>query len=281
MNKELLWRLLHLYPFQATKNYFGSTSTNQTDMIDNVVATRTEDEIYKYCHGHFGLTKKHVYLFDDKKSALNIPATLNHMFTETTTSGAVTSYFIIARAWFTLGVITPYRNEDFWFPWPMKVDISPDGIVLEFTILERKIDYYLPSGVELIKTKQNVDEDFVLEELKLNNGIVWTPKDLHKGVKALWKDDTIDALQANYKKSKSSSVETMDSSFTLKKAYPDLYNEIVKGEITKTNFCFLKDKQLYSPRFVVEPKAGKIAFPLFSDSLNLNQNVIEKILKEN
>lgn len=281
MTNDLLTRLLHLYPYQNTKEYFQGDEKTQAGLINWIIDNSQEPAIIKYCEDNFATTKKHVYFFNEIKNGINIPNDFEVLHSKTSVVGNIKTCFLILKAHFEISVISPYQELDFYFPWPIKIITSPKGIRVEFTILERKIDFYLNQNLEVIKSKQLTDESYVLQELMRYNGLDWTRKDLHKGIKKLWADGLIDALETNYKKSKSSAVETMDYSFTLKKAYPLLYAEIIKHELTKTNFCFVKNVSNYAKRFRIEPKVGKIAFPLYTDDVNLNENVMQKIIEKN
>ena len=278
--KELLNRVLRLYPYANLKSHFGEKTKSRDKLIDDILSQTTEDDIYRYCHSNFGFTRKHVYVFDKISGGIDLSTSFDVLFSKVESTSIGIEHFYMIKANHRIKVIEPYQELDFSFPWPIKITQLKDDTIIEFTILERNIAHYLPKGMELLQAHRTLDETEFLEICKTKNGLFLSPTDLHKGVKYLWDKDVIDALQADWKKAKSSSTETMDESYTLKKAYPKLYEQIMKSEITKTNFCFLNDGD-FSKRFRIEPKDGKIAFPLYPKSNHSNINVILDILKHN
>nr|WP_321237203.1 hypothetical protein [uncultured Psychroserpens sp.] len=278
--KELLNRLLRLYPYANVKDYFNEKSKNQSKLIDEILSQTSEQSVFDYCSSNFGYTRKHVYVFEKISGKINLGSSFDVLYSKVETTSIGIENFYIIKSNHDIKVIQPYQELNFSFPWPIKITQLKDETIIEFTILERNIAHYLPIGMELLQSNRILDEGEFIEICKSNNGLYFMPKDLHKGIKYMWDKDIIDALQTDWKKSKSSAKETMDESYTLKKTYPKLYKQIIKAEITKTNFCFLNSDG-FSKRFRVEPKEGKIAFPLYPKTKDSNINVILDVLKNN
>ncbi|WP_298903284.1 hypothetical protein [uncultured Psychroserpens sp.] len=278
--KELLNRVLRLYPYNNVKSHFGEKAKNRAELIDDILSQTPEEDIYDYCYSNFGFTRKHVHIFEKISSKIDLSTSFDVLYSKVESTSLGTENFYIIKSNHNIKVIQPYQELDFSFPWPIKITQLKDETIFEFTILERNVAPYLPEGLELLQSQRTLDELEFLDICKTKNKLHFSPVDLHKGIKHMWDKDIIDALQADWKKPKSSSKVTMDESYTLKKAYPKLYEQIMKSEITKTNFCFLNDGD-FSKRFRIEPKDGTIAFPLYPKTNDSNINVILDILKYN
>src|SRR5690242_14960304 len=61
-NRDLLKRLLHLFPIKVVKEYFGKTG-NAEDVIDEISVDQTGPAIKTFSRTNYLYTKQNIYLF--------------------------------------------------------------------------------------------------------------------------------------------------------------------------------------------------------------------------
>jgi hypothetical protein len=148
--------------------------------------------------------------------------------------------------------------------------------------MEKNLRSYFPDR-NILTAKKSIDEQGMVNLIlnDINPYGVLSPMDLNKGIKELWKQDTIDALEVQYLRDKSTTKETMHENYTFKRQYPEEYQKAIRAPLLKAIFKFLTKDKSYSSHFVIEPIFGKITFPTFPKDRECNQNVIKKIIEFN
>jgi hypothetical protein len=286
---ELLKRLLKLYPVKSLKDNFTLENKKQDEIIDEIVESNTEKAISKFAVQNFNLSKQHIYVFTHGMG--NGFKTLQSSFIanvpiETTKTATETTFYYFLKLPFTVIITNPIETKDLYFHWPCKVTIDKTHLYIQFIIIEKNVNSYFDKNRKVIDSERKLDEnnfvDHVIKSLNLAQSAKIHICDLNKGVKKLWDTDVIDSKYVKFKKSKSTSTEAMDESYTVKKQYPDVYEGLINAPLGKTIFKFINDvNQEFCDHFTIEPNDGKISIPIFPDELKHVDNVVKQIIQHN
>jgi hypothetical protein len=179
--------------------------------------------------------------------------------------------------------VTPPERQFLEFLWPVCVTVGGTVLQVKFTIMEKDLRSYFPGAGAVAIRKRSVDEESVLKGAKehLLPYVQAVPLDINKGVKALWEEDYIDSPEARWRNSRSTSRETMDEKYMIKKDQRAVYDKAKRVPLLQTLFRFVKDEDEYVSHFVVDPGNGLVRFPMFSARRDGTINVLAKILALN
>ncbi|WP_239786172.1 hypothetical protein, partial [Tenacibaculum finnmarkense] len=168
------------------------------------------------------------------------------------------------------------------FKQPFVILINKSHIVFYATILEKNMNAQVDKRRSVLKVEKKNDEDVVIESIcKYFRSFSPYCCDLNKGIKFLWNNDVIDSKYASWKKSKSTTTETMDEDYTLKSQYPDAFKDLMNSPLKKTVFKYLLKDEDFPDHFTIEPSVGKISFPLYPKNEKQSKNVVTKIISNN
>jgi hypothetical protein len=283
---DLNERLLRLLPVKPLREEFSPSTNKHYEMILEILGQVNLDVLKDYVFRNFNYTKQHIQVFEHNIRHRDIMSLESSFFPykcyrKTPEENGV-SFFYFHKLQYEIILDDPLESTLMSFIWPFKLTLEEKYAIIQYTIIEKKIDSYLHNNRNIVFSKRAEEEnqitDAFLSYLK-NLGSIHTC-DLTKGVKQLWEDDLIDSRYVRWKKSKSTTTEAMDESYTLKTAYPDVYHDLINKPLTKTTFKNIKADNFCS-YFSVEPSDGKIIVPLFPKQLTEINNVIETIIKNN
>jgi hypothetical protein len=282
--EQIMTRLLRLFPKENIKEYFGEKAIKKDELMLAVVQATTDPEILEFVHENFDYTKQHVYIYSCNIPDFGIlPIQLMPCPTTKTVDGDVAGYHSLFGVTYHVYFQEPERRPaDLVFQWPIRILISHNLMIINFTILEKNIQSYFTDAT-VLTTRKTVDEKHILGLVVGNLANIGIPvlHDLNKGIKELWERDIIDAIEVQYKKSASKAKEIMDEEYTFKQKYPEQYREAILSPLNKSIFKFLTNTGDYCDHFTVDPSNGEITFPTFSKTKEQTQNVIRKILEFN
>ena len=293
---EILERLLKLYPVKIVKEHFQNLDgSKQSEQLPEVVKKYPASAIEQFAFDNIGYTKQHVYIFR-----------LNKKFDRTTFKRAefpiaiksegkfdsdkfyknkFTNYVFLCFPVieYDVSLLNPLSQERVNFIQPTRVVISGQNVVVQTTIMEKKLDSYFPANRKVIDViKRNGEDQFIGQIIKFFQKDYYIQScDLNKGVKNLWHHDVVDSRYAKFKKSKSTTTETMDEEYTLKAQYPEIYKEIMAAPMNKTVFRYLRGDDKFSRTFMVDPSQGELSMAIFPENPDQIWNVINEILAGN
>lgn len=277
--RQLLSRLVGLFPVKVMKDHFKID-------VKEVAATLPENDVKGYCFANLAHTKQHVYIYDlNKKFNPNTFNQVDFPLDIVNSSSDAVSHTYLCNKLVSFNVIlkNPYSESTIKFYQPITVKLTNKHLIIQATILEKSISSYYP-GQTVIDSKREVSEQDAIDEIRAffeDANYVVTYCDLNKGIKSMWDTDLIDSRAVRYKKNKSTSTESMDEGHTVKKVYPDVYEELMKHPLNKTLFFYLKEDEVLVDHFTADPSWGTLSIALFPKNPNQISNVIEKILSSN
>lgn len=284
MNSEaqVLYRLLKLFPVKLVKEYFQINKSGEA-LYEDVLNGNIPSIIYDFAYSNLDRTKQHIYIFDIDNRDRNI--LLDRFPFQIVNNRDVNgSKQLIINPLINYNTVlgSPFEQVVINFHQPIKLEITDKHLIFFVTIVEKNIKNYVEEGRKVYNVEKTNDEFEVMKAIT----DFWSSKrprlcDLNKGLKKMWDDDIIDCKYAQWKKSKSTTTETMDENYTLKSQYLEVYQGIVTAPLKKTIFKYLPDDGNMPEHFTADPGIGQISIPLYPKSLNQNQNVVKKILSNN
>lgn len=280
-DEQLIYRLLQSFSVNDIRDIFNiDTSIKlQKDIIYNVQKVNNETNIKELLFRNFSLLKQHIYFFNIKGIVTdNIFDGHPFLFQRKIISSSNKVFYFMFKE--DYGVFNPKENkiETISFYRPIKVEIINLSLIVSINILERDISRIIGAKVININRKSN-DDDILNSIITYNKDVIFTIKDLNKGVKYLWENDNVDALKVSYKKSKSTSSEIMDEEFLLKKQMPEVYNDIISKPMDTTIFKYLSEN--YVRHFTVNPREGYMSFNTYPYSKDGIDNIVKAVLQNN
>jgi uncharacterized protein YrzB (UPF0473 family) len=293
---ELLERLLKLYPVKVVKEHFlNLDSTKQSELIPEIVKKYPASAIEQFAFDKIGHTKQHVYIyrlnkkFDRtvfKKALFPIDIKSEGKFdSDSFYKNKFTNYVFLCFPVieYDVSLMNPLVQERVNFIQPTRVVISGQNVVVQTTIMEKKLDSYFPEDRKVLDViKRNGEDQFIAQIIKFFQKDYYIQIcDLNKGVKNLWEHDVVDSRYVKFKKSKSTTTETMDEEYTLKAQYPEVYKQIMAGPMNKTVFRYLRGDDKFSRTFMVDPTQGELSMNIFPENTDQIWNVINEILAGN
>ena len=151
-----------------------------------------------------------------------------------------------------------------------------------FSVSYTHLDVYKRQDRKVIDIVKSTTTDYTDVIVKhLSSEYVISTYDINKGIKHLWEKDKIDSRYAKWKKDKSTTTETMDEDYTLKKHYHAIYLDLIKSPLNKMVFKYLLGDGVFCDHFSADPSSGQISIPLYPGNANQITNVINEILANN
>lgn len=283
---HLLTKLLRLYPNQLTRESFEIESRLQTDVIQEVVKEFTEDSLIQYSAENFFRTKQHIYIFKlDKNYSVRHFTSKNFPFNihaENTIDG-VKCFFFYCEVTYKLTISNPIEEIEITFLQPACLSFYKDYACIHFTMLEKDMTAYIEKGRKIYEEDKINSEDALLMQIYafVSDYFDMERADITKGIKFLLDKGILDLKYVKFRKSKSTSTETMDEEFTVKAQYPDVFDKVMEGPLNNTVLKYMVKDDKLCKHFRSDPTVGLVVIPIFTDNDEQIINVLAKILSNN
>jgi hypothetical protein len=232
-----------------------------------------------FVHENLSSCRQHVYVSSQAKPSKKLPETdLKSAERVLKVNDQYALYLTKVR----LDVILadPLEEGVLEFLWPFRLDIVRGCLVVRFVILEKNVSSYFAGRTAYIR-KRSIEEETILGQITDNFKGDLHSTDLHKGLKALWKDDFMDATRTSYKKPMSIATEVMNEAKGIKKYNPELYAILMKSVLNNTLFQVEPNKKCSVSAFWADAANGRIYFPRYTDKGGDTEFVIDEILRNN
>ena len=269
-------RLLSLFPVSQIKHVWNLRG--KKDEICAVVAAQPEarGQVETFIDSHFSCCKQHVYVFEQPVGAAPpFPADIGDAEKVREVAGEHALY--IVRTQFDVVLSEPFERASVEFLWPFRLDMTPRNLTVRFVALEKNLSAYFDRAY--YGTTRTIDEEDVLSDMLQTYGYPLT--DLHRGVKAAWHADFMDAIRVRYKKPTSTASEEMDEERGIKAFDAELYEELRPAALFQTVFRVAPAEELSVSALTVKPAEGYLAFPRYSEQVGDTDAVIREILNRN
>lgn len=280
---ELLKRLIKAFSVNALKEVFNLVEPKgrQADFINQIVQSNSEKIIKDTLFRNFSLLKQHVYTYDCK-GTFSSDWLLKHpsLYSTFDITKSHKIYNLLYLTTFEFYNKTKAYTQEIQFYTPVQVVQKGTKLIVHVNILERDISTIIEDKV--VRTNRDVNDDVILEDISksLPLTVSITRADLNRGIKKLWDDDEIDALNVKYNNARSISSENMNEQYLVKAEYPEKYAVLIKTPLSHTTFKVLKAKNLIN-FFKVDPTRGTFSFAVFPQNQAGINELIDLVLKHN
>jgi hypothetical protein len=289
--KDLLKRLINLYPVKIIKDYFGIKG-HYDDLSKQIVDSNAAVDIFKFAVDNINYSRQHVYIFDldprfnpSKFSLEDFPLEIKKQ----NNLGSILLIYSMPLVQFDISILNPYEETIIKFYQPIKIKISSKHLIFQVTTLEKDLSHYFKgaggTNRRVVDSKRKNGEDVsmnsVIEFLRNKYNYTSAKSDIHKGIKKLWRDGVIDSKYVKHKRSRSTSSEAMDEDFTFKDTYPQEFEDLMQHPLIKTLFKYKKDDKLLCEHFHADPINGQIGVSSFAENIDQIEKTINEIIRFN
>lgn len=296
-SSEDLKRLLDLFPARVLSDYWsGVSSMTKDETTEHVANNVSANQVFDFAFDKLDCCKLYVLVLEHgvsgslPSSMLNDPLQINTggqsksvTLVKSDTSSEEYLYIFdqIYNVWFD----SIAGSKKAKFLWPLRVRRYDDCFIIQMTKLSKAIQTYFPNR-DVVTHRRNYTRNN-LSTLVVNylgqGGFSITRADLHRGIKALWAQDVIDAFESQFKTSYSVAREVLDENTLIKRDVPQLYNEVKNKPLYDASFQLLNPSNhgLSLEGFRVKPSEGELEFPRFTNNAREVDYVVEKVIDNN
>jgi len=281
--RDLDKRLLTLFPVRLLKDYFKSSEASDA-LYEDILKKYESNEIQDFAIKNLEMTKQHIYIFalkqSTKRHSLNDENFRYSIVRQSSQNGH--EFTIIPTVDFKVVLSNPFEEVTINFYQPFIITLSDKHLIFYATILEKNMTNQFPKNREVLKVEKVNDEKLVIQTI-CKHFEEFKPSicDLSKGIKNLWDSGIVDSKYAKWKKDRSTTTETMDENFTLKKQYPEIFHDLLRSHLKKTSFKYLNNDENLPDHFTIDPSEGHISIPMYPKNENQNKNVVREIVSKN
>ena len=281
----VLIRLLNIYPVEAIKKHWSSDKTTlKTDLIAQVVARHSAEDVHLFVKRYSGLTKQNVYVYEMERRPSPLPSFLADADNLSTPQEKdAGKYFFLANLKYKVFVRPADTEMEVIFKWPVRIMLTGKRLILHCTTMEKNVRTYFPTDHTVYTQGRSMEEEDIVKAVRESFPAVAKLEacDLNKGVKHLWDANVIDSPAAKYKADISTITESMDGMRLIKRDRPLTYQAAMAAPLFKTPFFLLAPEGQNVEHFSVNPSAGEFNFTTFSPSEAHVDYVLGEILKHN
>lgn len=283
-NRDLIKRLLRLFPTNILKSYFNLKGNND-EIIEIISGNSNAASIIDFAFQNQAFTRQNIYLFEFDSAFDH--AIINSSFPLKVEKEYQVSneyiYFCLPETEYSVYLSNPTEKVNISFLQPITIHIKNKSLIAICTKLEKNIQTYFPDIREAKKASVRNDEEVTIKNLieffKLHYNV--TSTDFNKGIKAMWHVDDIDCHKIQWRNPHSITNETMDGTMTFKNKYPNEYSKIILTPISKSIWKYLLPNEYLCEGFSADPTNGQLSITKSPKTPNQVQNVITKILANN
>jgi hypothetical protein len=276
-----LINLLELFPVSKIKDHWPKKG-HKVDVVKDIVASEKKSAIIGFVNEQFSCCKQHVYVFSHDDDIKKLP-------TAGTGSGERVvddvgknegSALFLYWAHFSAVLTDPYEGAKLKFLWPFRFEYTKNTAVVRLIVLEKNLSAHFGDR-EYVGAKKETDEAVLIKAML---GTLESPvaqSDLHKGIKKLWKDFSIDCVRVTYQDPDATESTKMNEEAGIREKKPDLYEKLLKVPLLDAKFK-IKAKELSgASSFYTTPSDGFISFTRYTENATDTNNVVREILKHN
>lgn len=267
-------RVLDLFPVANLKAFFSAKGSKE-DICHAIASSNARpdiDRIAAFLDDNLNLCKQHVHVFSHLGDA-TLPQ--NILGGERILEVGDHALYLV-RTRYEVILLDPTGQETLEFLWPIRIEITPEHLIVRFIVLEKNPSAYFAR--QTVVRGKSLDEDEIIAGIRSDGTL--SIADLNKGVKALWEDDYFDATSTKYKKPGSIAWEAMDEERGIKQFNRSLYEELRNKPLYSTTFKGSEGRTNISA-FSSNPTNGFIGFTRYCKEGGESDELIRQILKNN
>ena len=274
--RDDLSRLLDLFPLSTLKEEWTHLKGTKEEICLQIASQPDEARIVKFIMANFTRCRLHTYIFHPRtEDHKDLEAALKDVDSIGPAGGG--DRFFLGEAKFTVLVRNPdFKQVEVSLLWPMRVQYLKGATLINFIVLERDVKTLFDG--EVLNVRRQIEEKSIVEAIRFNQ---YAPLDLNKGVKALWAQDLMDAFKTKFKKTRSTTTESMDKEKGIKATDPELYKDMQLRPMFETMFRVAPKAGSAVEVFQVNPTDGIIKMTRYTERPGDSNELVGKILQAN
>ena len=276
-----LVNLLELFPVSKIKDHWPKKG-HKVDVANDVVASEKRPAIVEFVDKYFSCCKQHVYVFGHENEIKKLPTagTGNGERVLDSQGKNEGSALFLYWAHFSAVLTEPYEPAKLKFLWPFRFEYTKSAAIVRLVVLEKNLSAHLGDRT-YVAAKKETDEEMLISSMLRTLDSPLARADVHKGIKKLWKDYSIDCVRVTYKDPDATESTKMNEECGIREKKPELYEALLKKPLLDAKFK-IKSKQLSGGSgFYTHPADGFLAFTKYSENATDTDNVVREILKHN
>ncbi|MBB5062455.1 hypothetical protein [Granulicella mallensis] len=268
-------RLLSLFPVAVLKEEWEGIKGTKEVICDTVARALEPGKAIDFILANFAKCKMHVYVLDPSqhKDVSIMNAITDAEILKVVADGPT---LILARVSFVVILQDSLKKEKVDLLWPMRIHTLADHLVLSAIVLERTPATLYNEPISIVS--RSLDEKLIVKNLK---ALGFDTADVHKGMKALWEEDYMDAFNVRFRSPDSTLTEVMDEEKGIKATKPERYEELKTATMFMSAFHLLKDPVKSIGDFFLDPSRGHFRFPRYTDDSGDADAVVQALLSKN
>jgi hypothetical protein len=268
-------RVLQLFPAAALRAEWGDETKRKKEVICSSAASdRDIPRITNFIQANFGRCRLHAYVLSPHPNGTSPELAITGAEVLQVIAGGPT--LLMARVTYVVILQQSLQRETVNLLWPMRLEAAEGDVVLSMIVLERSPDAMYDEKISVVS--RSLDEKTIIKNL---GSLGFSASDLHKGVRALWDSDYMDAFKVKYRSPDSVVDETMDEELGIKACKPQRYEELKTTTLFMTFFHLLDQSELLIRDFMIDPSRGHLRFPRYTEDSGDADEVVRAILTEN
>jgi hypothetical protein len=279
---EDLTNLLELFPVNRIKDHWPKTKGRKDDVAKTIVATEKRSSIVEFVDQYLSCCKQHIYVFRHEKEITKLPTAGTGSGERVLERQKETEGSALFLYWaeFSAVLTDPYEDAKLKFLWPFRFEYTKSAAIVRLIVIEKSLSAHFGDR-SYIAARKETDEAVLIGSLLKTLETPLAKADLHKGIKKLWKDYSIDCVRVTYKDPYSTESTMMDEECGIREKKPKLYESLLEVPLLNAKFK-IKSKTLSSASaFYTTPADGYLAFTRYNEFAADTDNVVREILKHN
>ena len=280
----MLQRLLRLFPHRELKEAWPGFYGVKDQLIKTFAVRNGFERINTFVANQCRTCKQHVYLFTHSTPLQDLPRTLISDLTPIRstaqqpvknseappeppliTDGPQRTDVYIAEGFYTVYLRDPMEEKNEPHFWPIMVQVTGQFCLIRFVKLQKNLQAEFGDRHIRSLPFSLTEEDICWEILRsLEMGKGWAPVDLNASLKALVRDNRIDANKVQLQDGHVTSMHELDAGKMIKQ---DLSPEQQKSMLLKPNLIKMKAQvtgwQVSIPHFFCTPASGFVNFSTY------------------
>jgi len=277
-----LINLLELFPVSKIKDHWPKIKGHKEDVAKDVVATEKRTSIVEFVNRYFSCCKQHIYVFSHEKEIKKLPTAGTGTGERVLEKQEETEGSALFLYWaeFSAVLTEPYEDAKLKFLWPFRFEYTRSAAIVRLIVIEKSLSAHFGDR-SYVAARKETDETVLINAMLKTVEAPLGKADLHKGIKKLWKDYSIDCVRVVYKDPYSTESTTMDEECGVREKKPQLYEVLLKSPLLNAKFK-IKSKALSdASAFYTTPADGYLAFTRYTEHETDTDNVVREILKHN
>lgn len=276
-----LVNLLELFPVGTIKDHWPKKG-HKVDVAKDVVASEKRSSIVEFVNQYLSCCKQHIYVFSHENEIKKLPTAgkgAGERVVEKQGKNEGSALFLY-WAHFSAVLKKPYEDAKLKFLWPFRFEYTKSAAIVRLVVIEKNLSAHFGDR-EYVGAKKETDEAVLISSMLNTLDSPLSKADLHKGIKKLWKDYSIDCVRVTYQDPDATESTKMNEEGGIREKKPQLYEALLKVPFLDAKFKIKSQELSSASAFYTHPADGFLSFTRYTENATDTDNVVREILKHN